>query len=314
MKTSRKIQISRSVLGAGVVALALLGTSGRLTAATSAAPAPVGPADIDALLAPQHTRTEVPIRPGDRPDVIARADKVRDGFGFPSGTTKEARHVHDGLLAMDYDEVAEMDATGKPVSLTQFDGAGLLLTAVRFDNPAGSVVRTTRDGALGSARRGLTQIGLAVVGQPTADAVAESGGWYVHWDRRQDGFAVRGDEVRVRVWPDGSIQSVARVEHQLAAAPSRRLSQAQATQAVNTLMAGWSSVGQAGYALQSLELQWVGPNAAFDPDKLGAAPAPYRLAWVANVKPTGAPADYVSLVTVYLDAGDGTVIGGDFVG
>ena len=115
------------------------------------------------------------------------------------------------------------------------------------------------------------------------------------------------------MWPDGTIQSVARVEHQLAAAPSRRLTQAQATQAVTRQMTGWSSVGQAGYSLQSLELQWVAANAAFDPAKLATPSGPYRLAWVANIKPTGAAAGYVTLVTVYLDAADGTVIGGDFV-
>jgi hypothetical protein len=214
---------------------------------------------------------------------------------------------------MDYDEVAELDAAGQPVALTQFDTAGLLVTAVRFDSPARAMIRATRDGAIGSAKRGLAQMGIAGTGQPTVDAIADSGGWYVHWDRRQDGFVVRGDEIRVRVWPDGSIQSAARVEHQLAAAPSRRLTAAQATEAVTRQMTGWSSVGQAGYSLKSLELQWVGPNAAFDPSKLSAAPGPYRLAWVANIKPTGAAAEYVTMVTVYLDAGDGTVIGGDFV-
>jgi hypothetical protein len=62
-----------------------------------------------------------------------------------------------------------------------------------------------------------------------------------------------------------------------------------------------------------MDLEWVGPNAAFDPSKLDATPAPYRLAWVANVKPSGPVAQSVRLITLYIDAGDGTVLGGDVV-
>ena len=62
-----------------------------------------------------------------------------------------------------------------------------------------------------------------------------------------------------------------------------------------------------------MDLEWVGPNAAFDPAAVGEAAAPYRLAWVANVKPTGAASDVLRLVTLYVDAGDGSIIGGDVV-
>ena len=161
MKANRSTQLYRSLLAAGVVTLGLLAGSGRLTAATSTGPAPVGPADIDALLAPQHTRTEVEIRPEDRPDVMTRADKARDGFGFPVGITKAARHVHDGLLAMDYDEVSELDSAGQPVSLTQFDEAGLLVTAVRFDSPGAALSPhdSRRCHRVGEARPGADRYG-----------------------------------------------------------------------------------------------------------------------------------------------------------
>jgi hypothetical protein len=62
-----------------------------------------------------------------------------------------------------------------------------------------------------------------------------------------------------------------------------------------------------------MELEWVGPNAAFDPAKMDLATEPYRLAWVANVKPSGRAADSLRLVTLYVDAADGSVIGGDVV-
>jgi hypothetical protein len=119
----------------------------------------------------------------------------------------------------------------------------------------------------------------------------------------QDGFAVRGDETRVHVWQDGRIESVARVEHKLAAAPSRSLGQVDA----------WSSGEDTSYAVQGMDVEWVGPNAMFEPSKVGAAPGPYRLAWVANIKPSGPASEYVRLITLYVDAGNGAVIGGDIV-
>ena len=71
--------------------------------------------------------------------------------------------------------------------------------------------------------RGVSASGLAVAGPYQVEANSVMGGWDVHWDRSKDGFQVRGDETRVHVWPDGRIQSVAHVEHQLAATPGQRL-------------------------------------------------------------------------------------------
>jgi hypothetical protein len=75
----------------------------------------------------------------------------------------------------------------------------------------------------------------------------------------------------------------------------------------------WSSQGSVRYTVTDMDLEWVGPNAAFDASKLNTAPAPYRLSWVVNVKPTGEAADYIRLITLYVDAGNGTIIGGDVV-
>ena len=65
--------------------------------------------------------------------------------------------------------------------------------------------------------------------------------------------------------------------------------------------------------MQGMDVEWVGPNAMFEPSKVGAAPGPYRLAWVANIKPSGPASEYVRLITLYVDAGNGAVIGGDIV-
>jgi hypothetical protein len=106
---------------------------------------------------------------------------------------------------------------------------------------------------------------------------------------------------------------VASVQHDLAPAPVRKLDQAAATSTVSRQLDTWFAGKESAAGIQGMDLEWVAPNAAFDPSKLDAPPAPYRLAWVANVKPSGPASQSVRLITLYIDAGDGTVIGGDVV-
>ena len=75
----------------------------------------------------------------------------------------------------------------------------------------------------------------------------------------------------------------------------------------------WFAGRNSGHTIQGMDLEWVEPNGAFDPARITDSAQPYRLAWVANVKPTGAAANYVWLMTLYVDAGDGSIIGGDVV-
>ena len=253
------------------------------------------------------------INADDRPDVFRRAASARDALGFPVGSNRTGKHVRDNYRPTEYDEVEEVDAAGQAMALTQFDSDGRLVSAVRFDRPSAASSMVDKDAATKSATRGIAASGLAVAGQYQAEANSVMGGWDVHWDRSKDGFKVRGDETRVHVWPDGRIQSVAYVEHQLAPAPGQRLGIDDAKQVVTGQFDRWFAGRNSGYAVQQMNLEWVAPNAAFDPAKVGAAPVPYRLAWVANVKPSGVAAGSVSLVTLYVDAADGTVLGGDVV-
>jgi hypothetical protein len=304
----------RTVLAVAVVVVGLAVTADRMTATSS------GGADIDtgaggannAKVAPS-IQTATAITADDRPDVFSRAASARDAFGFPVGAKRTGKHVRDSYRPTDYDEVEEVDGAGQTLALTQFDPAGRLISAVRFDLPSASSPKVGVDAATKSAIRGVSASGVAVAGQYQADANPVLGGWDVHWDRSQDGFKVRGDETRVHLWPDGRIQSVAHVEHELAAAPGQRLGIDDARKVVTGQFDRWFAGRSSGYEVQQMNLEWVAPNAAFDAAKLSAPPAPYRLAWVVNVKPSGVAADYVSLVTLYVDAGDGTVLGGDVV-
>ncbi len=313
MQWRKPISATRSFLAATAIVLGLAISAGSLTAASSQLSIGPDQVGVDSARVVGPVQNEAVITADDHPAVFVGADKARDGFGFPVGVKKAGRHVHDGFQNSDYDEVSEVDSNGQPLALTQIDGAGRLLTAVRFDIPTPSIVRVTGDAATKTAQRGLAASGLTVAGQGRTDSDSVLGGWNVHWDRIADGVTVRGDETRVHLWTDGRIQGVARVEHQLAPAPAHRISQSDARKMVTRQIDQWSGKAGVGYTVTGMDLEWVGPNAAFDASKLNDAPAPYRLSWVANVKPSGATAEYIQLITLYVDAGDGTIIGGDVV-
>ena len=308
VSTSAKI---KSSLAVGALVLSLAASTGQLTAASFTGGGNDESA-VSAAVAAKKT-TETPIYADDKPEVFARAGAARDSLGFPKGATRTGRHVHDGNQNTDYDEVDEVDAGGHPVALTQHDSKGRLVTAVRFDMPAGLSTKVNGDQAATAARTRLVQAGLTPVGQARVDENPAANGWDIHWDRSEAGYRVRGDETAAHVWQDGRVQSVAHVEHDLAAAPANPLVRAKAQDAVARQFDSWFAGRNSGYTVQAMNLEWVGPNATFDTAKLGAAPAPYRLAWVADVKPSGSAAEVVRLITLYVDAGDGTVIGGDVV-
>jgi hypothetical protein len=294
------------VLAGLVVAAAPISAAGVQTQRSPSAGA------VDSLRL-EPVRDETVILYQDRPELFARADKVRDGLSFPPGSRRLGRHVRDGFQNLEYDEIEELDAAGRPMSLTQFDGSGRLVTAVRFDRPGLSGTRTTADSATKTAQRTLGQLGVPTAGRPQAEADAVDGGWDVHWDRVVNGRAVRGDETRVRLRSDGRIGSLAVVEHKLAAAPARPIAAADARSIAIRQVDQWFGSAGIDYTISTGELQWVGPNGAFDTRKANEAGAPYRLAWVANVKPKGESSEYVRLVTLFIDSGDGSIIGGDVV-
>ncbi len=316
-KTSAAVTTSgaaKTVLAVAVMVVGMAVTAGGMAATgTSGSDAGTYVTGVDGPRVAPLVVTSTEINADDRPDVFRRAASARDALGFPVGSNRTGRHIRDNYRPTEYDEVEEVDRAGQALALTQFDPDGRLVSAVRFDRPSVSSQKVDGDAATKSAIRGVSASGLAVSGQYQAEVNSVLGGWDVHLDRSQDGFRVRGDETRVHVWPDGRVQSIAHVEHQLAPAPGQPLGIEDAKKLVTGQFDRWFAGRNSSYAVQQMNLEWVAPNAAFDPGKLSAAPAPYRLAWVANVKPSGAAADYVALVTVYVDATDGTILGGDVV-
>ena len=296
----------KSGLGAAAVVGCLAVTAGQLTAAPRQSPSS---ADLDG----NPTRMEMALDANSSAAVFARAGKARDALEFPVGVTRVGKHVRDGFERAEYDEVSEMNSSGKIVALTQFDTKGRLRVAVRLDGPPRGGPRVTSDAAIRAAQRSTLAAGLTVGSPSRTDADEATGGWTVHWPRVKDGVPVRGDETRVNVWSDGHIQSVALVEHDLGAAPDRRIGLDSARQVASDNLDRWFAKRNSGYEIRDVMLQWVEPNGAFDPARITTAPTAYRLAWVTDVKPSGDAANYVWLMTLFVDAGDGNIIGGDFV-
>ena len=150
MSAIRSVSAIKSFLAVGTVISGLAMSAGQLTAAsftdhqfeTGVEAAGVGgPAITDTVLYAD-----------DDPDVFARAGAARDSFGFAIGASRTGRHVHDGLRKADYDEVTEVDSAGRPISVTQFDGDGRLVAAVRLDAPSGLSARAWVSVSLKSCR------------------------------------------------------------------------------------------------------------------------------------------------------------------
>jgi hypothetical protein len=118
--------------------------------------------------------------------------------------------------------------------------------------------------------------------------------------------------VIVRTWADGSLHTAARHERPLAERPGRLLPEEEAQRLARERLTAWLDARSAGeWRIDGASLAWVAPNDTFE----GAAPdAPagiLRLAWVVRVTTGGELAAAVRGVELYLDAGDGRLLGGD---
>lgn len=297
---------TKAVIGVAVLGACLIASAGQIAAAPRSS---VNQPSIDSI----PGRVETALDANAAAAVLAKEGKTRDALGFPVGVKRVGRHVRDGTEQAEYDEVTEVDAAGRVQAITQFDTKGRLRTAVRLDTVPASLVRATREGAVKAAQKSALAAGLSV-GTPTSTEPDEAlGGWTIHWARLLDRVRVRGDETRVHVRPDGQIQSVALAEHDLAAAPATRIGPATGRQIAKANLDTWFANRSSGYRVLKTDLEWVGPNAAFDPTSISSAEVPFRLAWVTEAKPSGDAAETCWLISLFVDAADGNIIGGDFV-
>jgi len=243
---------------------------------------------------------------------LALAAAARSRLNLPEPAMSRVERVVDRFAGTTYDEVTASDRTGRALHLERFDATGRLIGAVAFGWEAtGGARLANATEARGRGDRLAADLGLGATGTPDVRQGPDDSGWTLTWPRVVDGVQVIGDGVRVDLWPDGRMHAIVRTERALAARPAVTLDEASArARATATLVTMFGSrSGQVRIA--TLGLGWVAPNNAFDPTGPDAPGATLRLAWVVEARTSGDLANGLRAVKLFLDAGTGTLFGGD---
>ena len=153
--------------------------------------------------------------------------------------------------------------------------------------------------------------GLAPQGVPAVRPSTGAGGWAISWARRVAGVPVRGDGLRLALWPDGSFHGLVSSEQVLAPPPAATLPRPTAIVAADRALDRSLSGSRSDLVVAAADLAWIAPNDTFGPRAGDAPAATLRLAWVVRYEPRGALADRLRAVELWIDAGDGSLLGGD---
>ena len=310
-KSHRRIDSSSqrtSPLGIAAGVLALLGLS---TAALAASSPPSGSA---AGASPPVVQVGA-VSADDEVVLLDRQQDVADLLGFPRGPNHKTRHVTDQNVGNDFDEVVESNNAGNALSRIRFDSHGRLSNAVRLDLDFASPPRSPKidRGAALDIVNGLVQsLSMRAAGAALDAAADDTGGWAFEWPRLKDGVPVRGDGSQVRLLPDGRPWAVSETFHDLADGPEVVMPSARASAIVEQIMRG-SDVDMDQMDVQDPTLMWVLPNNWWAGAQELVTGSTARLAWVVSVETSGDMADQIRLVVLFVDAGDGTILGGDSI-
>jgi hypothetical protein len=243
---------------------------------------------------------------------LALAATVRSRLGLAEPTISRVERVVDRFDGTAYDEVTASDRTGRTLHLERFDARDRLIGAVAFGWQAAGGTRLTNAAAAQTrGTRLAADLGLDPSGTPDVRQSPDDTGWTLTWARVVDGVAVMGDGVRVDLWPDGRMHAIVRTERSLAPRPSVTLDQATARDRATATLATMFGSRSGQVRVSTLGLGWVAPNNAFDPTGPDAPGATLHLAWVVEARTSGELSDGLRAVKLFLDAGTGTLFGGD---
>ncbi len=243
---------------------------------------------------------------------LDRAARTERTLGLGGLTRRTVDRVVDRRGQRTYDEVTGLDAGGRPVAVLRYALDGRLIGATRLGWRAGSgPALAAGANAVQAADRLARALGATPVGPGTA-ARSGANGWSVRWARTVDGVPVPGDGLRMQLWPDGSFHGLVASEHPLAARPTSTIPAASAGAIVAALLDRWVPVAERRDArVVGAALAWVAPNDTFEPAKPDAPADIRRLAWVVSVRSSGGLTETLRGLEVSVDAGDGTLLGGD---
>jgi hypothetical protein len=243
---------------------------------------------------------------------LARAADLAAALGLP-GVSRRAERLDDRFDHRVYDEVVSLDVAGREVSIARFDPDGSVAMAIALGWQPGRGRAIGRDAAAARGVALAVAAGLGVSGRPIVSASAGAGGWSISWPRTADGVPVLGDGIRVSLWGDGSFHALSRTERPLAAAPNQPISAAAAGRIAESIVADRFGSEASALRLVAVDLSWVAPNDTWAPERPDAPAATLRLAWVARFEAAGTLAERVRFLEYWIDAGDGSLVGGDIV-
>jgi hypothetical protein len=264
----------------------------------------------DPFVAGGRSTRAIDLPPSQADQARSHGRKLAAALGLP-GTAQRVERLDDRFEHRTYDEVTSYDTTGREVAIARFELDGTVAMAVALGWQPGPRAALERTAAEARGIAVAAAAGLNVRGRPTVIASAGSGGWSVAWPRVVDGVVVRGDGLRVALWPDGTFHGLNRIERRLAAAPGRPLSAAAARTAAEAWAAQRYGAAVTDLHVVRVQQAWVAPNGAFDPSAPDAPAETLRLAWIVGFDATGALVERIRSIEVWLDAGDGTLLGGD---
>jgi len=262
----------------------------------------------DPFVAGQTSTRAVALGSADTGRALGHAAGLARALGLPAGT-RTVERLDDRFEHRVYDEVVSRDRTGRAVAVARFGTDGRVVMAVALGWHGTSARAVARDAAARHAEAFVRAAGVGVSG--AAAVWPLSSGWSVQWSRTADGAPVLGDGVRVLLWPDGSFHGLAVSERPLATAPRHRIAASRAERLAERTVARRYGASAKDLAVESTSLAWVAPNDAWNaaaPDAPGDA---LRLAWVVTFRADGHLAERLRGLQVWLDAGDGSVVGGD---
>jgi len=266
----------------------------------------------DPFVAGGRSTRPLPLAADDLARARARGQALAEALGLP-GVSGRVERVEDRFEHRTYDEVTLADGRGRDVAITRIEPGGSVAMAVSLGwRPSGG---RSVDGPAAANRAAVLAraAGLTPAGAPGVRSSAGAGGWSVTWQRTVDGVAVRGDGLRISLWPDGTLHGLTRTERQLAAAPGRPIDAATARAAAVAVVAARSRGTGGDLAITAVEQAWVAPNDTLGGARLDAPAETLRLAWAVRFEAQGALAERLRSVEVWIDAGDGHLLGGDVV-
>jgi hypothetical protein len=259
----------------------------------------------------RSTRT-VDLRASDADRAKARGRQLAAALGLP-GVSQRVERLDDRFEHRTYDEVISLDKADHEVAIARFETDGTVAMALVLGWHPGRGTPVDRTAAEARGLGIVRAAGLDVAGQPTVVASSGSGGWSITWQRLAGGAPVRGDGVRVALWADGSFHGLSRIQRPLAAAPAHPIAAGVARNTAETWAAGRYGAAAVDLRVGAVEQAWVAPNGAFDPNGPDAPAETLRLAWIVRFEAHGSLAGRLRSIEAWLDAGDGTLLGGDVI-